>query len=225
VAPGLQLGGRQPRQGTADHPAATATRPTTPQMTADQWIKTTDGNEVEVPAIGKMQFVETPTHNHWHYLRFDTYELRDAATHKLVRPGREDRVLPRRPLPDLRRPTRSPASPAPLVFTGGCGYDSPQLLSVDEGISPGYGDNYGRPARGPVHRHQRRARRPLQTSCTGVNADKFAEGVGLHERLGVAADRPQVAARALSAAHRPRSSTPARTATSAGLARPRRCRS
>jgi hypothetical protein len=28
------------------------------------------------------------------------------------------------------------------VFTGGCGWDSPQLLTVDEGISVGYGDDY-----------------------------------------------------------------------------------
>jgi hypothetical protein len=35
-----------------------------------------------------------------------------------------------------------PAAPAEKVYTGRCGLAEPGLLSVTEGISPGYGDNY-----------------------------------------------------------------------------------
>jgi hypothetical protein len=113
----------------------------TPQMTADQWIDTTDGKQVQVPAIGKMQFVSFPTHNHWHFLGFDSYQLREIKKHTLVRPDSKtgfclgDRYL-------TYDDHKIPGQPAAPVFTEGCGYDSPQLLEVGEGISPGYGDNY-----------------------------------------------------------------------------------
>ena len=113
----------------------------TPQMTADQWINTSDGKQVQVPAIGKMQFVSFPTHNHWHFLGFDSYQLREIKNHTLVRPDSKTGFC----LGDRYKTYDDhtiPGQPAAPVFTEGCGFNSPQLLEVGEGMSPGYGDNY-----------------------------------------------------------------------------------
>jgi hypothetical protein len=110
----------------------------TPTMTAEQIVS---GAAPEtVPDVGKMRYVVSPTHNHWHLLHFMRYELRRAGSGRPVVRDRKsgfclgDRY--RAPGPTL------PGAPAQALITGRCGLYEPGLLSVSEGISVGYGDIY-----------------------------------------------------------------------------------
>jgi hypothetical protein len=111
------------------------------KMMADQIITRTDGTTRTVDDVGPMRFVSYPSHNHWHFLKFDTYELRRASDYKLLAPDMKTGFC----LGDRFKVDQPGISgrTGPAVFTGGCGWDSPQLLTVDEGISVGYGDDYG----------------------------------------------------------------------------------
>jgi hypothetical protein len=117
-------------------------RPSTgvPQMDATQVIENSSGPDTRRPNIGKLQYVDSVTHRHWHYLRFNTYALR-AIDGALAVPDQKtgfclgDRVLAH----DFETLPGQPRGP---VFEGGCGYDSPDLLEVSEGISVNYADPY-----------------------------------------------------------------------------------
>lgn len=116
-----------------------ARSPGEPEMTADQLIDRTDGSRARVRGIGRIRYTRSGGHDHWHYLLFDRYELRRAADHRLVRPDRKtgfclgDRYDPGRTVP------RKPARP---LLTGACLKNRPKALSVLQGISVGYGDDY-----------------------------------------------------------------------------------
>ncbi|MEA2444412.1 MAG: hypothetical protein QOJ12_1704, partial [Thermoleophilales bacterium] len=111
-----------------------------PTMAATQVIESSDGSLSRVEGVGQMRYVDSITHRHWHYERFDRYSLR-RADGSLARPDPKtgfclgDRLF----APPV---TALPAMPPTGVYTGGCGYDSPDLLHVEEGISVGYGDDY-----------------------------------------------------------------------------------
>src|SRR4051794_41009017 len=110
-------------------------------MTADQVINQDDGTRLRKQGIGELRYVDSITHRHWHYLKFDTYSLR-RPDGSLARPDRKtgfclgDRLVAPRIGP-------LPATPPTGEFQTNCGFDSPGLLSVEEGISVGYGDDYG----------------------------------------------------------------------------------
>ena len=113
-----------------------------PTMDATQVIDQTDGSRQEVERVGELRYVDAVTHRHWHYLKIDTYSLL-RTDGRLARPDQKtgfclgDRV--RAPL--IGPP---PASDPPNDYASStCGYDSPDLLEVEEGIMPGYGDDYG----------------------------------------------------------------------------------
>jgi hypothetical protein len=113
-----------------------------PQMVANQVVAMSDGSQTTVPNIGRLEFVHSETHNHWHYLKFDTYSLVPAAGGA----PRQDRKTgfclgDREPAP-TGATGPPPGTPADPFFTGGCGYDHPELLTMTEGISVGYGDDY-----------------------------------------------------------------------------------
>jgi hypothetical protein len=111
-----------------------------PEMVASQVVTNSDGSTSTYDDIGRMRYVDSVTHRHWHYLRFNTYALRTVSG-KLARPDQKtgfclgDRVI-------AHDWETLPGQPAEAVFNGGCGYDEPGLLSVSEGISPNYGDPY-----------------------------------------------------------------------------------
>jgi hypothetical protein len=111
-----------------------------PEMVASQVITNTDGSTTTVPNIGRMRYVDSITHRHWHYLGFDTYALR-TATGASARNDQKtgfclgDRVIG-------HDGQTLPGQPPEPVFNGGCGYDEPELLEVSEGISPNYADPY-----------------------------------------------------------------------------------
>ena len=112
-----------------------------PTMTATQVIEQDDGTRLRNEGVGELRFVDSVTHRHWHYLKFDTYSLR-RPDGSLARPDRKTGFC----LGDrLSAPDRGPLPGMPSFpeYTGNCGYDAPDLLEMEEGIAVGYGDDYG----------------------------------------------------------------------------------
>src|SRR4051812_211163 len=112
-----------------------------PEMVADQEIQASDGTTRTVPDVGRLRYVYSEDHDHWHLLGFDHYELRKAGNYKLFAPDQKtgfclgDRY-------DTDTTTQRPGEPAQAFYTGYCGRTQTELLSLVEGISVGYGDVY-----------------------------------------------------------------------------------
>jgi hypothetical protein len=116
----------------------------TPEMVVNQLIARAGGPTRVVRAVGHMKYVTSPTHQHWHYLEFDRYQLRRAdPTSSSPQPIVSDRktgfCLGDRYRTTGRFHAEPPARP---VHTGSCGLRRPDLLRMTEGISVGYGDDY-----------------------------------------------------------------------------------
>src|SRR4051812_43375967 len=112
-----------------------------PEMVADQTIQQSDGSTRTAPDVGRLRYVYSEDHNHWHYLGFDHYELRRAGDYTLVAPDQKTGFC----LGDRYNTDTSaalPGEPAQAFYTGYCGRTQTELLSVVEGISVGYGDVY-----------------------------------------------------------------------------------
>jgi hypothetical protein len=108
-------------------------------MVAAQVIRREGAPMEVVPAAGRLRYVRSPDHEHWHLLGFDRYELR--------RPGRRRTLLEDRKsgfcLGDRYTATGTLPARAPQpVYTSRCGLERPALLGIHEGISVGYGDDY-----------------------------------------------------------------------------------
>ena len=113
----------------------------TPTMRATQLIQGAGGAVKRVPGVGRLRYVASPGHHHWHLLEFDRYTLRRVGSGKQV--PRRDRKTGFC-LGDRFRalaPLAAPASPTP-TFTSNCGLGRPGRLTMNEGISVGYGDDY-----------------------------------------------------------------------------------
>jgi hypothetical protein len=110
-------------------------------MVADQTISQSDGSTRSVPGVGSLEYVYSEDHDHWHYLGFDRYELRRARDYRLVAPDQKtgfclgDRY-------ETDQASTAPGEPEQAFYTGYCGRTHTELLSLVEGISPGYGDVY-----------------------------------------------------------------------------------
>jgi hypothetical protein len=111
------------------------------RMVADQQITLRDGPAQVVRRVGRLRYVVSPDHRHWHLLRFERYELRSAD-------GRTVRARDRKTgfclgdrygVPSDRQLAARAASP---VYTSRCGLGEPARLGISEGISVGYGDDY-----------------------------------------------------------------------------------
>jgi hypothetical protein len=112
----------------------------TPAMAATQLIQGDGGAVRRVPGVGRMRYVVSPGHRHWHLLTFDRYTLRRVGGPRVQRRGHKTGFC----LGDRYRTlaaVAAPASPTP-AFTSNCGLGQPGRLSVSEGISVGYGDDY-----------------------------------------------------------------------------------
>jgi hypothetical protein len=110
-------------------------------MDADQLIEVRGGSPAErIPAVGRLRFVTSPDHDHWHLLGFDRYELRPAGSpHALVRDQKTGFCLGDRYPVTARIVAAAAAVP---VYTEKCGLGDRNLTSLEEGISVGYGDDY-----------------------------------------------------------------------------------
>jgi lysyl oxidase len=112
----------------------------TPTMAADQLIDHEGGAHGITRNVGRLRFVQSSDHRHWHLLRFMRYELRHAGGGQVsVRDRKTGFCLgDRYPVTSRDLPARA----AQKVYTTRCGLNLMERLSVREGISVGYGDNY-----------------------------------------------------------------------------------
>jgi hypothetical protein len=111
-----------------------------PQMDAEQVVELSDGSTRTYPGVGKLEYVQSETHQHWHLLDFDRYELRGLDGE----PARPDQKTgfclgDRYDATPGRLPPGKPVAPQ---LTDECGRNEPDLLTLREGISVGYGDDY-----------------------------------------------------------------------------------
>jgi lysyl oxidase len=110
-------------------------------MTADQVVERDGAPQGVVPDVGRLRYVVSPDHRHWHLLGFDRYQLRRAGQQKA---GTVDDRKTGFCLGDRYAvPGRPPRATAPEpVYTSRCGLGDPELTGIQEGISVGYGDDY-----------------------------------------------------------------------------------
>jgi hypothetical protein len=111
-------------------------------MTGHQVIRRSDGSSVtRRQSAGTLRYVVASDHQHWHLLGFERYELWTGNASRRLRRDRKqgfclgDRY---RLYPDRRIP-HQPRKPA---YPGHCGLRQPELRSVLEGITVGWGDDY-----------------------------------------------------------------------------------
>jgi hypothetical protein len=108
-------------------------------MRADQLLVQADGSTRTVVGVAALRYVRSADHAHWHLIPFERYELRSAgASASAVRDVKTgfclgDRYDSKRSL--ARKPSKK-------VFRSRCGLRSPHLLTLRQGISVGYGDDY-----------------------------------------------------------------------------------
>ena len=111
-----------------------------PTMTAEQLIERVGAPIGIVEDVGRLRYVRSPDHEHWHLLGFERYELRRPAGPAALVTDRKtgfclgDRYPVRRP--KLRRKPPNP------VYTRRCGIRGTERLGITQGISVGYGDEY-----------------------------------------------------------------------------------
>jgi len=107
-------------------------------MTVTQEVVHADGTREQVPVKGGMKY--TPSgHNHWHFLKFDAFELHDPATGAQVAVGHKiGFCLGSRYTVDAP-PPGTPAAPA---INTNCGRFLPGLTRMRMGIDVGYADDY-----------------------------------------------------------------------------------
>lgn len=111
------------------------------QLRADQLVELSNGRLRRYRGVLRMRYAYTPTHNHFHVLRFDRYSLRDARTGVAVRPDHKSGFC----LGD-RQEVKRPRVHPPAYYgqlTGECERGRPDSLRVVEGLTPGYLDDYG----------------------------------------------------------------------------------
>jgi hypothetical protein len=109
-------------------------------MTVEQVVPRMDGSMRSYSVDAELRYVTSETHAHWHLLAFERYELRRASDGELVAPDRKTGFC----LGDRfdASPDKIPNEPPRAVWTGECGRGGSGLLTIREGISPGYGDDY-----------------------------------------------------------------------------------
>jgi hypothetical protein len=109
-------------------------------MDATQLIRRTDGSVVRRPLGRIVMYEHAETHSHWHLHRFERYELRRPNGTRVLRAIKQGFCLGDRY--DRNRNQRLPGEPASPRWTHECGRGRPGLRRLNEGISPGYGDDY-----------------------------------------------------------------------------------
>ena len=113
--------------------------PGEPTMAAVQELRGPAGALELVAGAGRLRYVVSSDHQHWHLTPFMRYELRPAG-----RPGRVVRDRKTGFCLGDRYDTRRtlPGKPARAVYVSRCGLQDPERLGVRQGISVGYGDDY-----------------------------------------------------------------------------------
>lgn len=107
-----------------------------PEMQLRQRIERTDGSTRVVPVGATLRYVRSPDHSHWHLLGFMRYELRSTDGSTRLRDRKTGFCLGDRYRAD------SDLGPDRAAFPDRCGKGAPRRLTIREGISVGWGDNY-----------------------------------------------------------------------------------
>ena len=109
----------------------------TPFMDGGQRVKRADGGWRVYRGTGFWRYVRSDSHQHWHFLPFERYELRDAAGKVVVRDHKSGFCLG-----DTFRHAHW-VDPAPYFFpSGDCRRGDPLAREVFGGTSVGYTDRY-----------------------------------------------------------------------------------
>lgn len=109
----------------------------TPVMSARQLVRRSDGSARAHPLPAELRYVEAESEGRWELLDLALVELRSAADGELVRPG-ETAGLCLGDGSDADPETRGEGEPERPVWTVDCGRGEPGLLTVSEGLSPGF---------------------------------------------------------------------------------------
>lgn len=107
-------------------------------MTLRQEIRRSDGSSRTVPLRSRMRYVHSADHSHWHLLAFMRYELRSQDGSRVQRDRKTGFCLGDRYRPSIDVLDRESSA----RFSDRCGKGAPRLLTIREGISVGWGDNY-----------------------------------------------------------------------------------
>jgi Lysyl oxidase len=110
-------------------------------LATTQVVTRSDGSELRRPLPARLRYVHSADHSHWHYLGFMRYELRPrGGGRRLKRDHKTGFCLGDRYRTPRARPLIGRRGPA--AFETDCGKGMPDLSSLREGISVGYGDDY-----------------------------------------------------------------------------------
>lgn len=109
-------------------------------MAVQQVVRRSDSSTRAYPVAAEIRYVVSDTHQHWHLLGFERYSLERVGGGAPVARDRKTGFC----LGDRfdSEGTRLPNEPLQPVWVGECGRGGRGLLSIREGISPGYGDDY-----------------------------------------------------------------------------------
>lgn len=120
------------------------TNPELGHMDANQLIRLRNGKIRVVRKIGRLRFTNDPPHYHWHFMRFQTFELRRASDFAIVARDRKTGFC----FADHYGIARVRlAHYTGAHFFGNCGQFQPRLRAVEMGTSVGFTDRY------PAHFH------------------------------------------------------------------------
>ena len=118
-------------------------------MTAAQIVRRGGGAPPIVrERAGVLRYTSSPDHRHWHLLDFERYELRTPGGRLAAGDQKTGFCLGDRFDADVFSDWRN--EPHTGVFRSECGLDRPDLRRLRQGISVGYGDDYGAQLEGQV---------------------------------------------------------------------------
>jgi Lysyl oxidase len=110
-------------------------------MDTTQIIRRTDRSILRRPLGRILWYEHAETHSHWHLHRFERYELRRAGDgQRVLRAIKQGFCLGDRY--DRNRNELIPGEPFTERWTHACMRGNTGLRRINEGISPGYGDDY-----------------------------------------------------------------------------------
>jgi hypothetical protein len=112
----------------------------TPGMAVTQLVRRTDGSTRAREVPGEIRYAREETHEHWHLLGFEVYELRPADGGEALPSEKAGFCLGDRY--ETEAGAQADGKPERAIWTDECGRDQPGLLTLRQGISPGFGDDY-----------------------------------------------------------------------------------
>lgn len=108
-------------------------------MDAYQYFLDEDGNQIAYQQVGTMEWDPDPTHQHWHFTDFATYELLNADKTRAVRSGKEAFCLANTDAVDLTGEGAAWEAYEEDLGSVCGGYET---RSIREVLSAGWGDTY-----------------------------------------------------------------------------------